>query len=99
MLIEANARLTQKKRWPWMGAPGEVKWEEWMSTLRPLDQPKNPSEQTASDDKKGASRNAVSAGSDSIIAATDNGDKIASELEKLAILEPATSERDPAEKS
>jgi hypothetical protein len=36
VLIESNARINQKKRWPWMGKPGEVKWEEWMSILQPL---------------------------------------------------------------
>lgn len=40
VLIEANGRIAQKKRWPWMGPPGEVQWEEWMSTLRPLDDKK-----------------------------------------------------------
>ena len=38
VLIETNGRLhAGKKRWHWMGSPGEVKWEEWMSTLVPLD--------------------------------------------------------------
>jgi hypothetical protein len=36
VLIESNARINQKKRWPWMGKPGEVKWEEWMSILQPI---------------------------------------------------------------
>lgn len=34
VLIEPNARLPparNAKTWPWMGAPGEVKFEEWMS--------------------------------------------------------------------
>jgi hypothetical protein len=38
VLIETNGRLVASgKRWAWMGAPGEVKWEEWMSTLTPLE--------------------------------------------------------------
>jgi hypothetical protein len=37
VLFEANAKLPPpngRKKWPWMGAPGEVNWEEWMSDAR-----------------------------------------------------------------
>lgn len=37
VLIETNGRLDRGKRWPWMGLPGEVRFEEWMSELKPLD--------------------------------------------------------------
>jgi hypothetical protein len=41
VLIETNSRINQKKRWPWMGKPGEVNWEDWMSTLQPVNLPKS----------------------------------------------------------
>ena len=35
VLIDANARLSSTpKRWAWMGEPGVVKWESWMSVPR-----------------------------------------------------------------
>ena len=37
VLFEANAKLPHangRKKWPWMGAPGEVNWEEWMSDAK-----------------------------------------------------------------
>lgn len=43
VLIETNSRINQKKKWPWMGKPGEVNWEDWMSTLQPVNLgPKKP---------------------------------------------------------
>ena len=41
VLIETNSRINQKKRWPWMGKPGEVKWEDWMSTVQPVNLPRS----------------------------------------------------------
>lgn len=37
VFFEPNAKLPHvngRKKWPWMGAPGEVNWEEWMSDAR-----------------------------------------------------------------
>jgi 3'-5' exoribonuclease 1 len=34
VLVEANGKLPplkNSKKWAWMGAPGEVNWEDWMS--------------------------------------------------------------------
>ena len=34
VIIEPNSRgihPNNTKKWPWMGRPGEIKWEEWMS--------------------------------------------------------------------
>ncbi|WWC65753.1 uncharacterized protein I303_108375 [Kwoniella dejecticola CBS 10117] len=42
VMFEANGiihPIGHGKRYPWMGAPGEIKWEDWMSTNKPLEAP------------------------------------------------------------